>query len=281
MADLCFCKLRRNRKGHRRGKKISLRAWKRGCFWFSASINHLLIRAYGNILCVGYSHILWWAAAAVTDDLAFYRGWFEVHIRPFSAWEENIPEEPQPQKSKERRHFGFVVFISSHCHGCKSIQKTRLLSSVFLIKLFLLFLFFSLLIVMLSVCVAHRSRWSTTTRRAGAVCRTVWRERTAQICWSGEEEAAVHTSARPQYCSWCCLLCDSLCSVVMMPSGSLFVCFPVCDSHVMRELIETERIYVEELLAVLLVRKKNTPPLPNFTIDLLMVKGPLVVLHLH
>lgn len=46
----------------------------------------------------------------------------------------------------------------------------------------------------------------------------------------------------------------------MMPSGSLFVCFPVCDSHVMRELIETERIYVEELLAVLLVRKKNTPP---------------------
>lgn len=77
-----------------------------------------------------------------------------------------------------------------------------------------------------SVCVAHRSRWSTTTRRAGAVCRTVWRERTAQICWSGEEEAAVHTSARPQYCSWCCLLCDSLCSVVMMPSGSLFVCFP-------------------------------------------------------
>ena len=66
-----------------------------------------------------------------------------------------------------------------------------------------------------------------------------------------------------------------------MPSGSLFVCFPVCDSHVMRELIETERIYVEELLAVLLVRKKNTPPPPNFTIDLLMVKGPLVVLHLH
>lgn len=52
------------------------------------------------------------------------------------------------------------------------------------------------------------------------------------------------------------------------------------DSHVMRELIETERIYVEELLAVLLVRKKKTLP-PHFTIDLLMVKGPLVVLHLH
>ena len=60
----------------------------------------------------------------MTDDPAFYRGWFEVHIRPFSAWEENIPEEPQPQKSKERRHFGFVVFISSHCHSCKSITFT-------------------------------------------------------------------------------------------------------------------------------------------------------------
>lgn len=206
----------------------------------------------------------------------FYRGWFEVHIRPFPAWEENIPEEPQHQKSKERRHFGSVAFISFHCHSCNQ-SKRNVYYLVFLLSSSSCFFFF---FVMLSVCVAHRSRWSTTTRRAGAVCRTVWRERTAQICWSGEEEAAVHTSARPQYCSWCCLLCDSLCSVVMMPSGSLFVCFPVRDSHVMRELIETERIYVEELLAVLLVRKKKTLP-PHFTIDLLMVKGPLVVLHLH
>lgn len=35
-----------------------------------------------------------------------------------------------------------------------------------------------------------------------------------------------------------------------MPSGALFVNL----SHVMRELLDTERIYVEELLSVLLVR---------------------------
>lgn len=61
-----------------------------------------------------------------------------------------------------------------------------------------------------------------TTRRAGAVCHTVWRERTAQISWSGEEEEAyVHASVCSQYCSWSCLLCDSLCLALMMPSGSL------------------------------------------------------------
>lgn len=38
-----------------------------------------------------------------------------------------------------------------------------------------------------------------------------------------------------------------------MPSGVLFVLF-VHLSHVMRELFDTERIYVEELLSVLLVR---------------------------
>lgn len=35
-----------------------------------------------------------------------------------------------------------------------------------------------------------------------------------------------------------------------MPSGALFVHL----SHVMRELLNTERIYVDELLSVLLVR---------------------------
>lgn len=40
-----------------------------------------------------------------------------------------------------------------------------------------------------------------------------------------------------------------------MPSGSLAACVCLCHSHVMRELIETERIYVEELLSVLLVSK--------------------------
>lgn len=89
-------------------------------------INHLLIRAYGNILCVDYSHVLWWAAAAelmIWLFFFFYRGWFEVHIRPFPAWEENIPEEPQHQKSKERRHFGSVAFISFHCHSCNQSKR--------------------------------------------------------------------------------------------------------------------------------------------------------------
>lgn len=36
----------------------------------------------------------------------------------------------------------------------------------------------------------------------------------------------------------------------MMPSGALFVHL----SHVMRELLNTERVYVDELLSVLLVR---------------------------
>lgn len=40
-----------------------------------------------------------------------------------------------------------------------------------------------------------------------------------------------------------------------MPSGALFVLF--LPSHVMRELFDTERIYVEELLSVLLVRGEN------------------------
>lgn len=44
----------------------------------------------------------------------------------------------------------------------------------------------------------------------------------------------------------------------MTASGSVSFCFLhactcSCRSHVMRELIETERIYVEELLSVLLV----------------------------
>lgn len=50
----------------------------------------------------------------------------------------------------------------------------------------------------------------------------------------------------------CSLICDSFSSVLTMPSGALFVHL----SHVMRELLDTERIYVEELLSVLLVRKE-------------------------
>lgn len=49
----------------------------------------------------------------------------------------------------------------------------------------------------------------------------------------------------------CSLIWDSFCSVLTMPSGALFVHL----SHVMRELLDTERIYVEELLSVLLVRE--------------------------
>uniref|UniRef100_A0A8C5GC76 MCF.2 cell line derived transforming sequence a n=1 Tax=Gouania willdenowi TaxID=441366 RepID=A0A8C5GC76_GOUWI len=56
------------------------------------------------------------------------------------------------------------------------------------------------------------------------------------------------------------LVCESLWARLTMPSGTLplslcvnvCVCVCVCHSHVMRELIETERIYVEELLCVLL-----------------------------
>lgn len=90
------------------------------------SINHLLIRAYGNILCVDLLSCTLMSCCCRTDDLAFfffYRGWFEVHIRPFPAWEENIPEEPQHQKSKERRHFGSVAFISFHCHSCNQSKR--------------------------------------------------------------------------------------------------------------------------------------------------------------
>lgn len=82
---------------------------------------------------------------------------------------------------------------------------------------------------MFSNCGVFRSRWSTTTRRAGAACRTVWMEKTAQISWSGEEEQE-EAAVCPQCTSWCCLLCDSLCSVLMMPSGSLSVYFSMLQS---------------------------------------------------
>uniref|UniRef100_A0A8C6KH96 MCF.2 cell line derived transforming sequence n=1 Tax=Nothobranchius furzeri TaxID=105023 RepID=A0A8C6KH96_NOTFU len=50
-------------------------------------------------------------------------------------------------------------------------------------------------------------------------------------------------------CCFCChFLCDYLYSALTLNSVRLFT----CHSHVMRELIETERIYVDELLSVLL-----------------------------
>lgn len=55
-----------------------------------------------------------------------------------------------------------------------------------------------------------------------------------------------------------------------MPSGALFVHL----SHVMRELLNTERIYVDELLSVLLVRG-NRKRLP------VVYKADSLVLYLH
>lgn len=187
-------------------------------------INHLLIRAYGNILCVDYSHVLWWAAAA---ELMIWLFFFFTGDGLKFTFDLSLPGKRTSRKSpntrKVRKEDILVLLRSFPSIATAAINpKETFIISCFSYQALPVYFF----LWCWSVCVAHRSRWSTTTRRAGAVCRTVWRERTAQICWSGEEEAAVHTSARPQYCSWCCLLCDSLCSVVMMPSGSLFVCFP-------------------------------------------------------
>lgn len=41
----------------------------------------------------------------------FYRGGFEVHIRPLSAWEESLPKEPKPEKSKEKRLLFCFIYL--------------------------------------------------------------------------------------------------------------------------------------------------------------------------
>lgn len=124
-----------------------------------------------------------------------------------------------------------------------------------------------------SISRVFRSKWFMTTRRAGAACPTVWTETTAPTSWSGEEEASVRLSVCPQCCFWCRLLRGLLGANNGLWLVSFYVCRCSGRSHVMRELIETERIYVDELLSVLLVSKhqiivntnKNNAPFLGFS----------------
>lgn len=158
---------------------------------------------------------------------AFCRRWFEIYIWSPFAGEESLPQESQPEKSKVEN----VCSHSAHVQLCLAAW---------------------------SICDCKRNgRFRPilvcsdrgNSRLPGEPKLRAIRPGGRGQPWSAEAvrgKRLLLLSAA----SWCSLICDSFCSVLTMPSGSLFVHL----SHVMRELLDTERIYVEELLSVLLVR---------------------------
>lgn len=212
----------------------------------------------------------WWSGF-----FFFYRGWFEVHIRPFPAWEENIPEEPQHQKSKERRHFGSVAFISFHCHSCNQ-SKRHVYYLVFLLSSSSC-LFFCVMLVCLchtQIEVIHDYQESRS-----CVSYSLEGEDSPDLLkrWGG--------GSRPHVCPSSVLLLMLFTLWFSLFGGNdalwLSLCLFPCARQSCDEGTHRDRTNLCGRAAGSSAgEEKKTLP-PHFTIDLLMVKGPLVVLHLH
>lgn len=155
------------------------------------------------------------------------RRWFEIHVWSPSAGEESLPKESQSQKSKVKS----ICYQYSGHIGLPALGST-----------------------ISSATVSRSAPSLVCSDRGDSRLPGEPKLRVLRPGGGGQPRYAEAVRGRCLLilgaASWCSIFCDSFCSVLTMPSGAPFVHL----SHVMRELLNTERIYVDELLSVLLVR---------------------------
>lgn len=187
-----------------------------------------ITRIYGNKLHVNYG--LWWTSAAVTDVLPFAGDGLKFTFDLPLPGKRVSRKSPNPRKVRTKT---FVVNIQV-IFSCQRVWQHDLLCGC-----------------------KRNSRLCpilVCSDRGNSRLPGESKLRVIRPGGRGQPRSAEAVRGRRllllSAASWCSLIWDSVCSVLTMPSGALFVHL----SHVMRELLDTERIYVEELLSVLLVR---------------------------